>query len=174
MFIIMYYCEFDETGSIFNQKKVYKCKHCGITLALDTPNDNIICFYRQNAFIDSLYSNQDNKLKSQYLNKDEKIIDATKRDLENEISKINLQAQKNSINQEFRTEAKEEKIEKESGLCSKEQIESRLSICQSCEYFKDNSCLMCGCVVVREKNFNNKLAHKGHSCPVNKWGPIID
>lgn len=170
----MYYCEFEETGSIFNQKKVYKCKYCGITLALDAPDSNIICFYRQNAFIDSLYNTKDNKLKSQFLNSGETIIDATKRDLDNEISKINLQIQQNSINEEFKKEAEQEKIEKENGLCSKEQIESRLAICHSCEYFKDNSCLMCGCVVVREKNFNNKLAHKGHSCPVNKWGPITD
>jgi hypothetical protein len=59
-------------------------------------------------------------------------------------------------------------------MCSKEQIDERLDICHKCEHFKDSSCLLCGCVVVRDKNFNNKLAHKRHACPINKWGPIID
>ena len=59
-------------------------------------------------------------------------------------------------------------------ICSKEQIDSRLAICQKCEYYKADACLLCGCSVVREQNFNNKLAHKNKACPINKWGPIND
>ena len=58
--------------------------------------------------------------------------------------------------------------------CSEEQIDARLAICNTCEFYKDNSCLHCGCVIVRESNYMNKLAHKEQSCPINKWGPIAD
>jgi hypothetical protein len=67
---------------------------------------------------------------------------------------------------------KEANHNNEDNLCSKEQIENRLSICNTCEYFQNNSCLLCGCTVIREANHQNKLAHKDQSCPANKWGPI--
>jgi hypothetical protein len=57
-------------------------------------------------------------------------------------------------------------------LCSEEQISQRLAICNSCEHYKDNSCVLCGCRIVRESNYMNKLAHKNQKCPINKWGPL--
>ena len=57
-------------------------------------------------------------------------------------------------------------------LCSKEEIDYRLNICNNCEHYQNDSCLLCGCTVIRDKNYNNKLAHKNKSCPINKWTEI--
>lgn len=54
--------------------------------------------------------------------------------------------------------------------CSAEQIAKRFAICQSCDFFKDNSCSKCGCRVVRNKEFKNKLLWKNEQCPMDKWG----
>lgn len=58
-------------------------------------------------------------------------------------------------------------------FCDADQIENRYKICTSCEYFIDNSCLQCGCRIVRNSEFKNKLFFKDQSCPVNKWGKEI-
>lgn len=56
--------------------------------------------------------------------------------------------------------------------CTSEQIQERYNICSSCEFFKNNICTKCGCNLVREKIYMNKLAWADQSCPVGKWGPV--
>lgn len=59
-------------------------------------------------------------------------------------------------------------IEKEL-FCTASQIEQRYNICKSCEYFTDNTCSQCGCKVIRNAEFKNKLFFKQQVCPVGKW-----
>lgn len=54
-------------------------------------------------------------------------------------------------------------------LCDEDQIQKRYNICQSCEFFKSNSCEKCGCTVIRDRNYLNKLAIKSEHCPIKKW-----
>lgn len=56
--------------------------------------------------------------------------------------------------------------------CSQAQIDARLDICQGCEYYKDNSCLQCGCILNRDEVFSNKLYWPDQSCPIGRWGPV--
>ena len=53
---------------------------------------------------------------------------------------------------------------------SPEEIDRRYSICQGCEFLKNNSCLKCGCPITRDKKFISKLSWANESCPVGKWG----
>ena len=55
---------------------------------------------------------------------------------------------------------------------SQEQIDARFAICQGCEHFDGKACRLCGCPVVREKQFVSKLSWAGESCPAGKWGPV--
>lgn len=55
---------------------------------------------------------------------------------------------------------------------SEEQVAQRFEICRSCEFYRDSTCMKCGCPVVREKRFLSKLAWADQSCPVGKWGPV--
>ena len=57
----------------------------------------------------------------------------------------------------------------EKDLCSNEEIEHRYSVCVDCEFFKNNSCTKCGCVLNRNRIYMNKLAIKNEKCPINKW-----
>ncbi len=57
--------------------------------------------------------------------------------------------------------------------CSQEQIDARLSVCKSCEFYDKNTCLKCGCSLSRDKVFMNKLYWPDQSCPIGKWGPIL-
>lgn len=54
-------------------------------------------------------------------------------------------------------------------LCSESEIDNRHKICESCEFFKDNSCTQCGCLLSKDRIYLNKLAMKSQSCPINKW-----
>jgi hypothetical protein len=54
-------------------------------------------------------------------------------------------------------------------LCSEEEIQQRHTICKGCEFFSNNTCTECGCVLSRDKIYLNKLAIKNQSCPKNKW-----
>lgn len=56
--------------------------------------------------------------------------------------------------------------------CSQEQIDDRLSICNKCEFYQNNTCLQCGCALSRDRNFMNKLYWRDQSCPIGKWGTI--
>ncbi len=53
--------------------------------------------------------------------------------------------------------------------CSDEEISLRYSVCKGCEYFDNNTCKECGCVLSRDREFLNKLVWKDQSCPKNKW-----
>lgn len=159
------YCTFIDTGNTFNNKKVYKCSYCNTQLALEDPNINIICFKKHNEFINYI-DNLGKDPKDMTLNLHAESEAHFKSLVEKELEKTKINPADSNENVK--------NIKQPDYMCSKEQIDYRLKICSSCEHFKDNSCLLCGCVVVRDKNFNNKLAHKNHSCPINKWGPIID
>lgn len=54
---------------------------------------------------------------------------------------------------------------------SKEEIEKRWTICNSCEYFSknENLCNICGCNLSNKKEFLNKLAWADQECPIHKW-----
>lgn len=54
-------------------------------------------------------------------------------------------------------------------LATDKQIERRLSICQGCEFFKNNTCSKCGCPIYRTKNYFSKLSWESEKCPINKW-----
>jgi hypothetical protein len=56
--------------------------------------------------------------------------------------------------------------------CSQYQIDSRLEICNGCEFYQNNTCLKCGCSLSRDKTFMNKLYWTDQSCPIGKWGPV--
>lgn len=53
--------------------------------------------------------------------------------------------------------------------CSDSEIETRFAICKSCQYFNNNTCTECGCVLSRDRVFLNKLTWKDQSCPIGKW-----
>ena len=59
-------------------------------------------------------------------------------------------------------------------LASREEVERRFSICQSCEFYDGEACTKCGCPVVREKKYISKLSWADQSCPVGKWGKVAD
>jgi hypothetical protein len=158
----MYYCDFEYTNQTFNNKKIYKCKYCSTRLALENPESNIICFKRQNEIFDEL-DNQDrlskDKIESYHLssNNNDEMKQVVKEDMYTKASEMPTVSLDDNA---------------PDNLCSKEQIDNRLSICQTCEYYQNDSCLLCGCTVIRDKNYNNKLAHKNKSCPINKWTEI--
>lgn len=49
-------------------------------------------------------------------------------------------------------------------LAPAEKVFNRLSICESCEFFRDKRCLKCGCFM--EKKVHLEKA----TCPMDKWG----
>jgi len=57
---------------------------------------------------------------------------------------------------------------------TQEQINTRFTICQSCEHFTGNACGLCGCPIIQEKRFLSKLSWANESCPATppKWGPV--
>ena len=160
------FCKFEDTGKVFRDKKVYKCSYCGSQLALEDPTINIMCFKKHNDMMTTMENNMFPEEKP-ILN-----LHAETEEHFNHLVAKQIDAQRPEIPKADQTQHISNT--ENDALCSKEQIDTRLSICHSCEHFKDNSCLLCGCVIVRDKNFNNKLAHKRHSCPINKWGPILD
>jgi hypothetical protein len=56
--------------------------------------------------------------------------------------------------------------------CTEKEIAERYNICKSCEFFSDNTCTKCGCNLVREQVYMNKLAWADQSCPIGKWKAI--
>jgi hypothetical protein len=146
------YCEFEDTGEVFNNKKIYKCVNCHLKVALENPKTSIICFHY------------------------------VKQELDQSLAKLNFDQNKNSkspedvvsqfIDKTSNIVLNNTESQTNTSLCSEEQIQERMNICKACEYFKDNSCLLCGCVVTRSKTYQNKLANKQASCPDNRWGPI--
>lgn len=64
------------------------------------------------------------------------------------------------------------RIAQKEDMCTQEEINSRLAICDTCEYYENNSCLQCGCAISRNAVYSNKLAMKSKSCPIGKWKAI--
>ena len=154
------YCDFIFTGKAFENKKIYKCQYCGLEAGLDDPNTQVLCFKKnldlhkaQYQQIESLYPNKPDPIKN-LDNISNEEIDILQKEME--------QSQANIVE------------EHEYVLCSNEEIQQRMDICNKCEYYRDDACMLCGCRVVREKNYQNKLANKNASCPDNRWGPIKD
>ena len=54
-------------------------------------------------------------------------------------------------------------------LADDTEIDRRYNICSTCEFFKDNTCSQCGCIISRHKNYMNKLNNKDAYCPIDKW-----
>jgi hypothetical protein len=51
-----------------------------------------------------------------------------------------------------------------------EEVARRFAICQTCEHFDGKACKLCGCPIVRERQFVSKLSWANEKCPVGKWG----
>jgi hypothetical protein len=154
------YCDLELLDSTFNNKPLYKCKYCDLTVALEDPETKIMCFKKIEDIAHKIHQNHTGNFDSKppihlsgQQNIRDVILEETKKD-----------AIKRSVNPEAESSSK---------MCSEDEIAERLAICNSCEYFKENSCLLCGCTVIREANYKNKLAYKNQKCPADKWGPII-
>jgi len=48
-------------------------------------------------------------------------------------------------------------------LATKEKIKERESICKGCDFYEDNKCMKCGCVM------SNKIKLQVSHCPLDKW-----
>lgn len=150
------YCELKPIGQMFNNKQIYECQYCKMKIGLDSPDTSILCFKKMQDFTVSIKKMHN----PQYTDPIEiNSID----DMEHVVL--------SEVIRKHGVETKEQQSNPEN-LCSQEQIKDRLAICETCEHFKDNSCVLCGCVVVREINHMNKLAHKDQKCPIDKWGII--
>lgn len=136
----------EDINSLFNDKKVYKCKYCGLTLALDDPATKMICFKKITDMQNLIH---------QVNNSTEVLVETTPETMKDMVF-----------------EHIKQKDESGPDSCTDDQIQSRLDICNGCDHYNDNACDLCGCRIVRENNYMNKLAHKSSSCPINKWGPI--
>ena len=160
------YCEFEDSNAVFNNKPIYQCVYCGIKLLLDDPkNAKILCFAKRD------------ELNHLVFGKDHNVVNGLNSDnLQNAavdmVIKANGSIPANTGNLASMMEAI--KAGQNANMCSEEQINERLKICNSCEYYKDNSCMLCGCVVIRDANYTNKLAHKDQACPIMKWQQITD
>ena len=150
------YCDFEPTGEVFKNKKIYRCKLCNLTLALENKDAKILCFNYSRALFR------------------QELIDTNSGTT---LPEKDIVAQDEKMLNEVLTQAKDAAIKKQEDnqedlLCSQDEIEQRLGICFKCEHYKDNACMLCGCRIVRGKNHKNKLANKKASCPDNRWGPI--
>lgn len=142
-------CEFFDTDTYFNGKKVYKCSYCNLTLSLEDPSTKMLCFKKmQNAKNMIRQNHGAEPLQVDHISP-EKLSDTI-------FDKIQQQAYQNQAD-----------------MCSEDQINERLSICENCEHYQNDLCELCGCQIVREQNYMNKLANKSASCPISKWLPII-
>jgi len=153
------YCEMVFTGQNFNNKPIYECQYCHIKLGLEDPDTKILCFKKMQEYTVSLKKIHNSDYSDPiHLDKESKVEDFVF----------------DYVQKKYSQELKPEPSDQPENMCSKEEVQKRLQICGGCEYYKDDSCVLCGCVVVREINHMNKLAHKDQKCPIDKWGPIID
>jgi hypothetical protein len=153
------YCDLESLGSSFNNKPLYKCKYCGLTMGLENPDTKIMCFKKIEDLAHLIHSNHIN---------DPNLEKPVHLSSPNDMNNILLdQIKKEAIRND------ESVKNAPANMCSEEEIDQRLAICKTCEYFKDSSCLLCGCTVVRDANHKNKLAHRDQKCPADKWGPIM-
>ena len=159
------YCEFEDTNTFFNNKPIYKCVYCGIKLLLEDPkNAKIMCFAKRDE-LNQLILGENYVKPTDGLNSENLEKTAINQVIQ---SNGSIPATSGNIASMIQTM----KASKDHNMCSEEQINERLKICNSCEYYKDNSCMLCGCVVIRDANYSNKLAHKDQACPIMKWGQI--
>ncbi len=147
------YCKFQDTGEIYNNKKLYICNNCGMKVGLENPDAKIICFPLSREALD-------HRLSEANINP---VLDRTPRVISNEEDRAKVL--KNA-------RERGEYDYKSNDLCSDDEIKDRLAICNQCEYYENDACNLCGCVIVREKNYKNKLAMRNASCPDNRWGPV--
>lgn len=164
------YCEFEDTNTFFNDKPVYRCIYCNIKLLLDDPkNAKILCFSKRDELNRLVLGKENTDYVDGITSLDQLKKVATKKAFD-EYKDMQPSASGNLV--EMIQSIKDKKLS--GNMCSEEQINERLKICSGCEYYKDNSCMLCGCVVVRDANYSNKLAHKDQSCPIMKWQEITD
>ena len=181
----MLYCDLSDTGKTFKSKKIYKCEKCGLEAGLDSPDANILCFAKTSeAHISTISevnqaaieARENDKLLHEYENRgnnpsytQESILKNLKEqgiDVEDS-NLVNTSPEYLDLNEHG--EPKTAIIS-----ASEEQINERMDICNSCEYYKNESCMLCGCRVVRDSIYQNKLADKKASCPDGRWGAIKD
>lgn len=162
------FCDFEDTGVLHNGRKVYKCKYCNMQLAMDNPSTKVMCFAKKRE-LDAMV-NPNTMQPIDGITDKNKIIEIATQQI---LDKGNLTEQTFDT-QNMMLEHQKRMADHENNMCSKEQIDTRMAVCQKCEYFKENSCLLCGCNVVRERNYNNKLAKKNQHCPIFKWKAIQD
>jgi hypothetical protein len=153
------YCDFEFTGNTFNKKRVYECSYCHTKLALEDATTKVLCFKKMMDFTVSI-KKIDNP---QY----EETKFLTNKDV---MQDIVLQ----EVIKKYPPKTSSAANDNPENLCSEKQVQDRLAICKSCEHYQDDSCSLCGCVIVREINYMNKLAHKDQKCPIDKWGTILD
>jgi hypothetical protein len=144
-----------------NNPKLYKCQYCNSISSTDFVPHNRVCpFLLKEASDDPNVRNI-------------KKIHESKYDPLNQFqiwwnSKNLLREQKpNKILDTTEPQQDSNKVK-----CTQQQIDERLSICKSCEFYENETCLKCGCSLSREKNFMNKLYWADKSCPIGKWGPV--
>lgn len=168
------YCEFVDTGKTFQDKKIYKCSYCSMELALEDESTKVMCFKRR---IDIAKDLLDHSLRTNpiYTGTDFGPDSDAAKEVgfysRGDIDKYDTDSNKTSKPEQPEIKPQQQTAPKPE-LCSKEQIDKRLEICNSCEYYQEDACILCGCRIVREKNHQNKLANKNASCPANKWGPV--
>lgn len=154
------YCDFVDTHQFFNKKRVYKCEYCGLKLGLEDSNAKILCFKKMQDFRVSIQKLNDPSYEEPIHLKPEDVMQNVV--LDTVLNKYGTESKKKQ----------EEEANNPDNMCSTQEIQHRLSICEKCEHYQDNSCTLCGCVVIRESNYMNKLAHKDQQCPINKWSAI--
>ncbi len=157
------YCDLENLNQTFNNKPLFKCRYCGLTVGLEKADTKIMCFKKIEDIANKIHENHIQSTdtpKPFHIESGSGDIQAAL------LSKLKEKAQEDN-------EKSNGISDQEANICSSEQIDERLSICQTCEYFKDSSCLLCGCTIVREANHKNKLAHKDQKCPADKWGQIL-
>jgi hypothetical protein len=140
------YCQMEDINTVFNDKKVYKCSYCGLTLAMDDPSTKMLCFKKMKDVQNLIHEANGSK---------EILVETTPDKLRDVV--FDQIKQQNTPSEDS---------------CNDQQIKERLDICNGCNHYSNNACELCGCRIVRENNYMNKLAHKSASCPINKWGPI--
>jgi hypothetical protein len=157
------YCEFEKTGAQFNKRDIYKCKYCDIQLLLENPeNSKVICFAKRDAINQTIDPNRD------------KVVSGLTSDNFEENILQHVLEKYGSADKFLKDVEQIKQAVETNNICSQEQINQRLKICSTCEYYENDSCLLCGCVVVRDANYKNKLAQKNQVCPTGKWGAIKD
>ena len=157
----MLYCDLVDTGKIFNNKKIYKCQKCDLEAGLEDPNAKILCFAKSTELYKSEMTEMNSLLQDAYENDEEMKNASNFHDPGGLPPEVDANAANPVASQQI-------------SQATEEQINSRMDICNSCEYYKDDACMLCGCRVVRDTVYQNKLADKSASCPDGRWGPIKD